>query len=128
MDLERETAMRFKRGDPFDIPERPELCEVYVAWFFDRIKTIITEENHIYKWKGVDSILQLLHESAEELGISVIFIYSNGQWYINGFSSGEDFLNLPVLAKRFSKLYRFQSGQSTSPKESLNGKKNKKIR
>lgn len=127
MDLEREVAIRFTKGDPFDVPEEPELCELYVEWFFSRIKTIVAEENHIYKWRGVENILQLLHESAEELDVNVTFIYNNGQWYIDGFRVGEDFLNLPAVARHFSKLYRFQSGHNKNPKENLNGKKNYKI-
>lgn len=95
--------------DPFDIPESPDEIELYVGWFFDRIRSIVAVENHYQKFKSVEETLVLLEAASEDLGLNIMFFYmpETGQWGID-FTNPEDYLNLPHVAHYFAKMYRFK--------------------
>ena len=46
--------------DPFDIPESPDEIELYVGWFFDRIRSIVAVENSRRKFGDMKEVLVLL--------------------------------------------------------------------
>jgi hypothetical protein len=100
--------------DPFDIPESPDEIELYVGWFFDRIRSIVSVENSQRKFGNVNEILALLGASAGDMGMDVKFSYypGIGQWYIE-FGDATDYLNLPHLAKHFGLMWRFKPRPNT---------------
>jgi hypothetical protein len=102
--------------DPFDVPESPDQIELYVGWFFDRVRSIVSVENSRRKFGNVNEILALLGASAGDMGMDVKFTYYSdiGQWYIE-FTNAEDYLNLPHLAKHFSLMWRFKPRPNTLP-------------
>lgn len=102
--------------DPFDIPENPDEMELMVGWFFDRIRSIVAVENSQRKFGNTNEILALLGASAGDMGMDVKFSYypAIGQWYIE-FERGEDYLNLPHLAKHFGLMWRFKPRPNTLP-------------
>jgi len=108
--------MKFKRGEPFEAPEHPDECELYIGFFFGRIRAIVAKENHIHKWDNVDRVIDMLYQAADEIGVNVDFDYDNGEWFISGFDSKEDFQNLPAVAKAFGKIYRHQTGSDRNNK------------
>ena len=95
--------------DPFDIPESPDEIELYVGWFFDRVRSIIEIENSRRKYGHINEVLALLGVAARDMDMKVAFTYypDIGQWYIE-FTHAEDYLNLPHLAKHFGLLWRFK--------------------
>jgi hypothetical protein len=102
--------------DPFDIPESPDEIELYVGWFFDRIRSIVSVENSIRKYGNVNEILALLGAAAGDMDMDVKFTYYKdiGQWYIE-FGDATDYLNLPHLAKHFGLMWRFKPAPNTLP-------------
>ena len=100
--------------DPFDIPESPDEIELYVGWFFDRIRAIVSVENSNRKFGNVNEILALLGAAAGDMDMKVNFSYYKdiGQWYIE-FERAEDYLNLPHLAKHFGLMWRFKPRPNT---------------
>ena len=100
--------------DPFDIPESPDEIELYVGWFFDRIRAIVSVENSHRKFGNVNEILALLGAAAGDMDMKVSFSYypDIGQWYIE-FERAEDYLNLPHLAKHFGLMWRFKPRPNT---------------
>lgn len=102
--------------DPFDIPETPDEIELYVGWFFDRVRSIVSIENSRRKFGSMEEVLALLGEAAGDLGMSIKFTYykSIGQLYLE-FNDAGDYLNLPQLAKHFGMLYRFKWRPDTLP-------------
>lgn len=105
--------------DPFDIPESPDEIELYVGWFFDRIRSIVSVENSRRKFGNVNEILALLGAAAGDMNMKVSFSYypGIGQWYIE-FEEPEDYLNLPHLAKHFGLMWRFKPRPNTLPEPS----------
>ena len=95
--------------DPFDIPESPDEIELYVGWFFDRIRSIVAVENSRRKFGDMKEVLVLLGVAAGDLGLSIKFTYYEdiGQLFLE-FKQPEDYLLLPVLAKHFGLLWRFK--------------------
>ena len=95
--------------DPFDIPETPDEIELYVGWFFDRIRSIVAVENSHRKFGDMKEVLVLLSTAAGDLGLSITFTYYEdiGQLYLE-FNNAGDYLNLPHLAKHFGLLWRFK--------------------
>ena len=95
--------------DPFDIPETPDEIELYVGWFFDRIRSIVAVENSHRKFGDMKEVLVLLGVAAGDLGMSISFKYYEdiGQLYLE-FNDAGDYLNLPHLAKHFGLLWRFK--------------------
>jgi len=102
--------------DPFDIPESPDEIELYVGWFFDRIRSIVAVENSRRKFGSVNEILAILGAAAGDMNMKVKFTYHPGigQWYIE-FERPEDYLNLPHLAKHFGLMWRFKPRPNTLP-------------
>jgi hypothetical protein len=100
--------------DPFDIPESPDEIELYVGWFFDRIRSIVSVENSHRKFGNVNEVLALLGASAGDMGMDVKFTYypDIGQWFIE-FGDATDYLNLPHLAKHFGLMWRFKPRPNT---------------
>ena len=100
--------------DPFDIPETPDEIELYVGWFFDRIRSIVAVENSHRKFGDMKEVLVLLGVAAGDLGMSISFKYYEdiGQLYLE-FNDAGDYLNLPHLAKHFGLLWRFKWGPNT---------------
>jgi hypothetical protein len=110
---------RFKRGDPFDVPETPDQLELMVGWFFDQIRSIVSVENHTLKFDGAEQVVAILIEAKREAKVDIRFSYDreNSQLYIDKAGSEEDILNLPKVAKEFSKIYRhdakkFETGEN----------------
>lgn len=95
--------------DPFDIPETPDEIELYVGWFFDRVRAIVSTENSRRKFGSMQEVLVLLGEAAGDLGLSIKFTYYEniGQLFLE-FNKAEDYLNLPMLVKHFGMLWRFK--------------------
>lgn len=102
--------------NPFNVPESPDEMELYVGWFFDRIRAIVSTENLTRKFGNVNEILAILGVAAGDLNMDVKFSYypDIGQWYIE-FNTPEDYLNLPHLAKQFSLMWRFKPRPNTLP-------------
>jgi hypothetical protein len=100
--------------DPFDIPESPDEIELYVGWFFDRIRSIVSIENSHRKFGNVNEILAILGAAAGDMGMDVKFTYYTdiGQWYIE-FGDATDSPNLPHLAKHFGLMWRFKPRPNT---------------
>jgi hypothetical protein len=117
--MEEEIARRFRRGEPRESFETLTDFEEHIIYFFSRLKDIVSKENMIYKWKSVPHTLDMLHQATEIANVDIVFIYTDGYWYIDHFSCEEDILNLPVVAKIFSKMYRFQEGHGENPKARL---------
>lgn len=116
--------MNFRRGSPFDIPDKPDKLEQMIGWFFDQVRVIVSCENHIYKFDGKQQVLDILHDSRFVENVNVDFSEECGQWFIDEVKSSsylgktirqattvQDVLNLPIVAKRFSKTYRFNAKQ-----------------
>lgn len=95
-----------RMGDPFEFPDSPDELELMVGWFFDRLRVIVSIENHSLKFDGVRQIVDILHDAAEIEKNSARFMWLDGQWYISTISSEEDVLNLPRVLKTFSRIYR----------------------
>lgn len=93
-------------GNPFDIPDTPDELELMVGWFFDRLRVIVSIENHHVKFDGVRQIIDILEDASIVEKVNVKFLWVNGQWYISDFETKEDILNLPKVLKRFSRIYR----------------------
>lgn len=95
--------------DPFDIPETPDEIELYVGWFFDRVRSIVSIENSRRKYGSMQEVLVLLSEAAGDLNMDIKFTYYEniGQLFLE-FNKPEDYLNLPHLAKHFGLLWRFK--------------------
>lgn len=111
---------RFRLGNPFDIPSDPDALELMVGWFFDRIRVICAVENHTMKFHSISQILEILREASEVERVNCTFSWIDGQWFLNSAKSKEDVLNLPKVAKRFSKIYRFHaSDYMTGDKQDL---------
>lgn len=104
--------------DPFDIPETPDEIELYVGWFFNRVRSIVSMENSRRKYGNMQEVLVLLSEAAGDLGLSIKFTYYEniGQLFLE-FNKPEDYLNLPHLAKHFGMLWRFKWRPNTLPAE-----------
>lgn len=105
--------------DPFDIPETPDEMELYVGWFFDRVRSIVSIENSRRKYGSMEEVLVLLSEAAGDLNMDIAFKYYKniGQLYLE-FNKPEDYLNLPHLAKHFGLLWRFKWRPNTLCAES----------
>jgi len=106
-------ADKYRRGNPFDFPENPDQLELMIGWFFDRIRVIVEIENHHAKWDGIQQALAILDVAKHKdcnpnnpIDINVDIIYQDGQWFISSAGSANDVLRLPLLAKRFGKIYR----------------------
>lgn len=93
-------------GNPFEFPETPDELEMMVGWFFDRLRVIVSIENHSLKFDGVRQIIDILHDAGELERVNVKFAWVNGQWFIPEFGNEQDILNLPKLLRRFSRIYR----------------------
>lgn len=100
-----------RQGNPFEIPETPDELELMVGWFFDRLRVIVSIENHKLKFDGVRQVIDILHDAAEMTNNSARFAWVDGQWYIPFIESKEDVLALPKLLKVFSKLYRHHANE-----------------
>ena len=113
---------RFRLGDPFNIPSDPDELELMIGWFFDRLRVICAVENHSMKFYNVEQLLEILHEASTVEEIDITFSWYDGQWNIESAGCGDDILNLPRLAKRFSKIYRFHARDymNTGDKMDLN--------
>lgn len=111
MEITEEHRKRWKSGDPFDIPEDPDMLELMVGWFWDRIRIIVSIENHILKFDGPQQVLDILGDAAKIERINMSFAYSGGQWWILDPGTEEDVMNLPRLAKRFSRIYRHHASE-----------------
>lgn len=98
-----------RKGNPFDVPESLDELEILIGWFWDRIRIIVSVENHILKFDGPKQVLKILEKSANEVGVTMVFAYSNGQWWILDVKEPEDVLNLPKVAKRFAQIYRHEA-------------------
>ena len=111
---------RLRLGDPFDIPSDPDELDLIVGWFWERIILVITVENHTMKFHNSDQILDILHEAAEVEKINITFFECNGWWNIETAATPEDVLNLPRVAYRFSRIYRFHAKDyATGPRQEL---------
>ena len=77
--------------DPFDIPESPDEIELYVGWFFDRVRSIVSIENSRRKFGSMSEVLVLLGEAAGDLGLSIKFTYYEniGQHSGQGFAPAQ---------------------------------------
>jgi hypothetical protein len=107
-----ELLIRFdeqRKGSPFDFPENPDELEMMNAWFFDRLRVIVSVENHTKKFDGIQQIFDILGDAKEIENIKVDIIYLNGQWFIADAGGPNDILALPRLLKRFGKIYRFHA-------------------
>lgn len=95
--------------DPFDIPTSPDEIELYVGWFFNRIRSIVSVENSRRKFGHMGEVLVLLGEAAGDLNLNIKFTYYEniGQLFLE-FNDPADYLNLPQLAKHFGLLWRFK--------------------
>jgi hypothetical protein len=93
-----------------------------IGWFFDQVRVIVACENHHFKFDGKQQILDILHASRFKECISVDFSEECGQWFIDEVEASSylgitirrattpaDVLNLPLVAKRFSRTYRFEA-------------------
>ena len=98
-----------KAGNPFDFPETPDDLELMVAWFFDRLRVIVSVENHVLKFDGVKQIIDILDIAGLAEKIDVNFAWVDGQWFITSYGTPDDILHLPRLLKRFSRIYRFNA-------------------
>jgi len=116
--------MNFRRGKPFDIPEHPDELEQMMGWFFDQIRVMVRDENHHYKFDGITQILNILHDSRWQLDICIDFSEDDGMWnpeiiepttylgyIIRRGTTEEDILNLPLVAIRFSRIYRHKANK-----------------
>lgn len=102
----------FRRGYPFDVPKHPTAIQLMLGWFFDQINLIVDHENHVAKFDGGEQVLEILHEAAyfEEVNVAFSWDRETNIWYIENppdcEMTEEDFCNLPLVAYRFSKIYR----------------------
>jgi hypothetical protein len=116
-------AEEFKRNFPFDIPKNPSNLELMLGWFFDQIRMIVGVENHKWKFDGGCQVLDILHEAAFAEGVNIAFSWDKdtGIWYIEDPKEGKitkkDILNLPLVAYRFSKIYRHHANEYTHPED-----------
>lgn len=116
-------AKEFKRNFPFDIPKDPSTLELYLGWFFDQIRMIVGVENGKWKFDGGQQVLDILHEAASVEGVNIAFSWDKdtGIWYIEDPEEGkitkEDVLNLPLVAFRFSKIYRHHADEYVHPED-----------
>jgi hypothetical protein len=95
----------FKTGEPPNDPLYEEYGEL-IFDFFDRIGDVVIIENHIHKFKDIHQLLNIIHDSAKMCNVKICIIYSDGLWYLAGAETPQDILDLPMVAKMFSKLYR----------------------
>jgi hypothetical protein len=129
-----ENFERFRRGDPFYVPESPDHLETLVGWAFDRIRIIVSKENLHKKFHNVEQILDILHAAAKKKWVHLEFFWENGEWFLGvvwGFfwtnyvikelafkywerckfekvllTTRQDILNLPIVVKEFGRIYR----------------------
>ena len=122
--MDPELNMRFssqRQGNPFDIPETPDDLEMMVGWAFDRLRVIITIENHVLKFDGPKQILNILQDAALIENVDVEFSWDDGQWFIEHFGGKEDVLGLPKVIKRFGMIYRRHASEyETGEREDIN--------
>jgi hypothetical protein len=122
--LDNDTIQRFIRGTPLKEIKDPDELDKQLTAFFNDVRKICESENHTFKWNGGVDVAGLLHDACCEIGLNHLHfthIEEDGEWYIEGIQYKEDFQNLPVIVKIFSKLYRFQ--KPISRKKGLNGQR-----
>lgn len=105
---------KYKNLDVFDIPETPDELELLIGWAFDRIRIIVSRENHYLKFDGPQQILDILEIAALREGVVISFSYIDGQWFISDAGSKEDILALPKVIRRFARIYRHNAGDYVS--------------
>jgi hypothetical protein len=114
-----------QRGNPFDYPETPDELELMVGWFFDRLRVIVTIENHTLKFDGARQIIDILQTACThdiervsfnnyklievDNPVELTFSWWKGQWFIEDVGGPDDVLRLPEVLKRFSRIYRFDA-------------------
>lgn len=114
--------MNFERGKSFDIPLKPGKLELMIRWFFLDIRRICENENHHFKFDGIQQILAILYDSSIEKNINIGFMEEDGEWYpvsipvitylgaiVRQGTTQEDVLNLPIILIKFSNIYRFNA-------------------
>jgi len=111
---------QLRYGDVFDIPSNPDELDLLVGWFWERIILIVSKENLVLKFDGSQQVLNILRDAAEIENVNITFYEHNGWWNIETAENKEDILNLPRLARRFSRIYRHHANDyATGEKQSL---------
>jgi hypothetical protein len=125
-------ANKFKRNRPFDIPKKPDTLELMIGWFFDQIRMIVDSENHRFKFDGGNQILDILYDSALDENVNIGFSWDEDThiWYIELLptvtylgatvrpeTNEDDILNLPLVAFRFSRIYRLHAYEYFHPED-----------
>ena len=90
-------------------PKNSDTEEFYTGYVLGEIKRIITIENHIHKWQGVEILLDILIEAIELKGLDIIVTYTDGHW--NFTCKEEEYSKLPSIIPVFKRLYRFQKNK-----------------
>ena len=109
--ISREEFNKWVESDKFKEPTTKNGLYDIIFVFFKRIERI-PKENHKHKFDGRRQILAILNRAAKDTAVKLYFTESDGQWYIHDIpeeTTKDDILNLPLVAERFSKIYRFYS-------------------
>lgn len=107
MDISDEDFKRFRSGDKFKAPEHPDELYLMVISFFHDIHEIVSKHNHFLKYDGRKQVMDILNDAAVAEGINLTFAEQDGEWGLldTGYTK-EDFLSLPQIKHRFSRIYR----------------------
>ena len=114
MDVEK-----YRLGDPFEIPSDPSELELLIAWFWDRIRVICSVENHHMKFHSTNQLILILDKASLLKNVNLSYDWLDGQWdllnnppitylgcTVRPATSKEDVLNLPLVGRAFSRIYR----------------------
>jgi hypothetical protein len=113
----------FNKDDCFPIPENEEERIKYTAYFFAKVHSVVTTENHRHKYRGNGNIRDLLNKSAEELKLPITFEYEKDTKTLYIDHKDDTYIKeLPKLLYIFKNKYRFQD----APKEEPECQKNQK--
>jgi len=113
---------RYRLGDPFLIPKDPDELELLIGWFWDRIRVIISVENMHMKFHSPEQVIAILERASLIRNVNLSYEWLDGQWNIMSnpeitylgatvrpATCKEDVLNLPVVGRKFSRIYRFKA-------------------
>jgi hypothetical protein len=135
MDISEADFERWRKGNKFQDPDNLDDLQIFIGWFFDRIRLIVSKENHLLKFRNVDQILEILQKSAKEYRARLIFTWNEEDgfgiyptwgylktaetmekltptysWdYQMIFTPTQDVLKLPQIQKHFGRIYRHKS-------------------
>lgn len=103
---------KFQRGEAFDFPQSPEEIEKMFEDFYERIHHIVVDENHHKKFDGTGQLSHILNDAAYEEKNCIKFTWIDGILFFDfEVIKQDDVLNLPKVARRFSRIYRHKASK-----------------